>query len=91
MFRLHGRILYYLVTGLRPEDGISRKIDDTLSRPRSIIPELPQNVDHAIMKAMSIKPSRRYRSVEVFERALFAEKSKESAFDCLRRVLESKT
>ena len=65
-----GAMLYQAVTGVKPEESINRKIEDTLIRPKILNPEVSTNLDNVIMRAMAINPEIRFQSAEEFQNAL---------------------
>ncbi len=67
-------VLYEMLTGIKPEESINRKIEDLVEEPRVINPELPISINNAVMRAMAIQPEIRFQSVEQFSRALCSEK-----------------
>lgn len=60
-----GATLYYVLTGIRPLEATSR-ISEQIKSPRELKSEIPEEVNHTIMKAMAIKPENRYQSIEEF-------------------------
>lgn len=68
-----GATLYYMVTGVKPDESTNRKIKDIVEEPNTITPEIPQHINDTIMKAMAIEPHLRFESVEEFEKSLNAE------------------
>ncbi len=78
-----GVVLYEMLTGRLPFDGetgaeLSRQ--HQLSEPeppRTIVPDLPESLDHIVMKVLSKEPSARYRTADQLGRVLmtFSEQS----------------
>ncbi len=68
-----GATLYYMVTGVKPDESTNRKIKDIVEEPNALTPEIPQYVNDTIMKAMAIEPHLRFESVDEFEKSLNAE------------------
>lgn len=65
--------LYALISGQRPEDGVQRVLGRSVLVPlRTLNPAVPEQVDQAIQKAMSIRPDDRYGSIGEFIQALLA-------------------
>jgi serine/threonine protein kinase len=70
-----GVVLYHLVTGNLPFKadtpiGIAIKhVNDPLPRPRLVNPDLPQNIEAVIIKALAKDPSKRFASVSDFNNA----------------------
>jgi serine/threonine protein kinase len=50
-----GATLYRLVTGVLPEESVDRLFDDSLKRPSELGIKIPDNIERAIMKALSLK------------------------------------
>ncbi|MGN0389718.1 MAG: serine/threonine protein kinase [Wujia sp.] len=67
-----GATLYYAATGEKPEESISRVLEDTVEAPDKRNPELPHFLSQVIMKALSVKIEDRYQSAgELREDILF--------------------
>jgi len=60
-----GAVLYFAITGKKPVDSASRSIEK-LQEPIELIPDLPKEANHTIMKAMAMKPENRYQTVHDF-------------------------
>jgi serine/threonine protein kinase len=69
-----GAMLYYMITGMKPEESTNRKTEDTLQPPHLIDPQIPENTSNTIMKAMAIDRHLRFATITDFERALLGEK-----------------
>jgi serine/threonine-protein kinase len=71
-----GVILYECVTGRRPFEGsnVFVMLDaiqaGRFARPRECVPELPEGLEAAILRAMRVDPEDRYESVRAMGRAL---------------------
>ena len=71
-----GVVFYELITGRKPYTAdtpmavIFKHISNPLPRPKDYIPDIPQEVEHIIVKAMAKKPEDRYTDMAVFARAL---------------------
>lgn len=65
-----GATLYYMVTGVKPDESTNRKIKDILVEPNKLDPSIPQYVSDSILKAMAIEPHLRFNSVDEFEKSL---------------------
>lgn len=65
-----GATLYYMLTGVKPDESTNRKIADVLKEPKEIIKDLPQHINDTILKAMAIEPHLRFESVDEFEKSL---------------------
>jgi eukaryotic-like serine/threonine-protein kinase len=72
-----GATLYAALTGVIPEDGLARAMDNAQLTPlRKRNPEITRRLAAAIEKAMEIDPGDRYQSAEAFKIALLNAKSK---------------
>ena len=71
-----GVVYYQMVTGRLPYKAdtplaiMLKKTNEPLPRPSQIIPDLPEGVEHFLIKAMQVDPRNRYSSAEVFSSAL---------------------
>lgn len=61
-----GATLYYVMTGVKPEESTDRKVKDTLVEPSRLNKQIPENVSIAIMRAMSVEPQYRYATADEF-------------------------
>ncbi|MGE5465225.1 MAG: protein kinase domain-containing protein [Syntrophothermus sp.] len=72
-----GATLYAALTGIIPEDGLARAMDNTQLTPlRKRNSKVSKRLASAIEKAMNVDPSERYQNGEEFKRALLGSKSK---------------
>ncbi len=72
-----GATLYAAITGVIPEDGLARAMDNVrLSPLRKRNPQTSRKLALAIERAMAVDPSDRYQTAEDFKRALLETKSK---------------
>ncbi len=62
--------LYNCITGAIPPEATQRMYHDDLVPPSVLCPELPQSIDRAIVKALSVKAEDRYQTMEEFKQAL---------------------
>jgi serine/threonine protein kinase len=69
-----GATLYYMVTGVKPEESTNRKTQDTLEVPNQLDPEIPEFLSTTIMRAMAVDMHLRFASIEELERTLAQEK-----------------
>lgn len=60
-----GGVLYFAVTGQKPIDSASRSIEQ-LVEPIALVPDLPEDANRTIMKAMQLKPEDRHQTVHEF-------------------------
>lgn len=65
--------MYYAVTGIKPQEATERMVKDTLEEPRRINSDIPEKINHIIMKAMKLNYKYRYQTVDEFENDLLAE------------------
>lgn len=72
-----GATLYAALTGIIPEDGLARAMDNTQLTPlRKRNSKISRRLSAAIEKAMGIDPADRFQDAEEFKRALLGSKSK---------------
>ncbi|HSM70562.1 MAG TPA: protein kinase [Anaerolineales bacterium] len=72
-----GATLYAALTGIIPEDGLARAMDNTQLTPlRKRNNKVSRRLSAAIEKAMGIDPGDRFQNAEEFKRALLSAKSK---------------
>ncbi len=69
-----GATLYVMLTGAKPEESTNRKICDSVPAPHELDPSIPENLSNAIMKAMAVERTLRFKTVEEFLRAVSGEK-----------------
>jgi serine/threonine protein kinase len=66
-----GATLYAALTGIIPEDGLSRAMDNVELTPlRKRNPKISRKLANTIEKAMSIRPDDRFQTAEEFKQAL---------------------
>ena len=66
-----GATLYAALTGIIPEDGLSRAMDNIELTPlRKRNPKVSRKLANAIERAMSVRPDDRFQSAEEFKQAL---------------------
>ena len=72
-----GATLYASLTGIIPEDGLARAMDNTQLTPlRKRNSKISRRLSAAIEKAMGIDPADRFQNADEFKRALLGSKSK---------------
>ncbi|HSG45378.1 MAG TPA: protein kinase [Anaerolineales bacterium] len=72
-----GATLYASLTGIIPEDGLARAMDNTQLTPlRKRNTKISRRLAAAIEKAMGIDPGDRFQNADEFKRALLGSKSK---------------
>ncbi|MDR1588914.1 MAG: serine/threonine protein kinase [Oscillospiraceae bacterium] len=69
-----GATLYYMATGVKPEESTNRKIQDNLPPPHVINAGIPVNISNTIMKALAVDRHMRFNTVEDFEKGLLGSK-----------------
>lgn len=67
-----GATMYRMITGVKPEESIERKMRDTLVPPKELNPSLSQGFSDVIIKAMAVDKRQRFKTVRKFEKALAA-------------------
>jgi serine/threonine protein kinase/WD40 repeat protein len=71
-----GIVLFELVTGKKPYTAdtpaavLLKQASDPLPRPKELVKDLPEGVEHVIFKALEKKPENRYASMVEFANAL---------------------
>lgn len=65
-----GATLYRCITGILPPDSVERIRGDTLKTPSELGIRIPQNIEQAILKALSVKTEGRFPNMDAFLRAL---------------------
>jgi serine/threonine protein kinase len=72
-----GATLYAALTGVIPEDGLARAMDNAQLTPlRKRNPKVSRRLAAAIEKAMAVDPSDRFQTAEEFKKALLGSASK---------------
>ena len=72
-----GATIYAALTGIIPEDGLARAMDNTQLTPlRKRNNKVSRRMAAAVEKAMGIDPADRFQTAEEFKRALLGSKSK---------------
>lgn len=69
-----GAVLYKMLTGEKPLDALERMGSDNIISPRSINPDIPENVNISIMKAMNMTSELRFKTAVDFKNSLLAKK-----------------
>jgi serine/threonine-protein kinase len=60
-----GAVFYFTLTGKKPMDAASRTME-TMPEPKALIPDIPDEANRTIMKAMQLKPENRHQKVNEF-------------------------
>ena len=68
-----GATVYYILSGLIPQDSVMRMMEDVLVPLEEIIPSISKNFSDAIMKAMSLNIRERFASAEDFLNELLSD------------------
>lgn len=70
-----GALFYLMLTGELPAESVDRAANnEKVLPPSKLVPGIPSYIDHAIMKALAIKPELRFRNADEFLRALVQQK-----------------
>ena len=68
-----GATLYFLLTGIKPEEATNRRIEDTLPTPKALNDEIPENISNAVLTAMALDLQLRFKTIDGFQAALTAQ------------------
>ncbi len=80
-----GATLYKMLTGVKPVESMNRKIVDELQEPKELVPDIPQYLNDAVMKAMAVEQHLRFQKVEEFEAVLKKERPVEAVKTTIKR------
>lgn len=69
-----GACMYRAITGVMPEESLSRMLEDHLKEPGELAADLPEHINNTIMKAMALSPEYRFQNVREFQEALSGKK-----------------
>lgn len=69
-----GALLYEMITGIKLEESINRKVEDLVEEPRCYNNNIPMNINNAVMRALAIQPEIRFQTAEEFAKALVSPK-----------------
>lgn len=76
-----GATIYAALTGIIPEDGLARAMENTQLTPlRKRNSKVSKRLAAAVEKAMAVDPAERFQNAEEFKRALLGSKSKTQRF-----------
>ena len=67
--------MYRAVTGAMPEESLNRMMEDTLKEPKELEPDLPDDVNTIILKAMALSPEYRFQTIRDMKDALEGKKT----------------
>lgn len=76
-----GAIMYEMLTGVKLEESINRKVEDVIYDPERINSKIPRYVNNIIMRALAVQPEIRFKNAEEFGKALASEKIVKNAKD----------
>ena len=86
-----GVVFYELVTGRKPYTAdtpmavVLMQTTEPLPRPRNFVPELPEQVEHVLFKALQKNSADRYQSMEEFAAALRKLEVRETEIESLQK------
>ena len=83
-----GATMYRAITGMVPVESTNRLVEDTMLRPKEIVPSIPDYIDAALVRAMSLTPQFRFKNVTEFEQAILAQKIMRSEAEQRRFLLK---
>lgn len=72
-----GATMYRVVSGIVPADCLDRIENDDLVPPGGLGIKLPINLERAIMKALSVKASDRYQTIDELQKAIITVENKD--------------
>jgi len=73
--------MYWTITGKTPLESIDRMAEDDLKRPSQIGIAIEPRQERALLKALSVKASDRFQTVEAFQKELVASLAKSQPLD----------
>lgn len=68
-----GATMYYMITGVKPDESTNRKQVDSVIPPNELNPSVSLELSNSIMRAMAIERHLRFRSVDEFGKAIHSE------------------
>jgi len=68
-------VLYEMLTGIKPDESINRKVEDLVEHPRNINKDVSKSLSNAVMRAMAVNQEIRFQNVDQFAKALVASKA----------------
>ena len=69
-----GATLYAILTGVKPDESTNRKTQDLVLPPAQLNPDISENLNNTIMKAMALEPHLRFRNMEELIAAIKGER-----------------
>ena len=80
-----GAMLYRALTGRMPDESTNRVIKDELPEPKELRPEISDNLNNAILRAMAVNQELRFRNVDQFAEAIREKKPVASVQEVLHK------
>lgn len=80
-----GATFYRMITGKMPPESTDRMLEDDMALPSSIDPSIPESVDRAILRAMALDYTVRFKSTDEFVNALMSGESVQVPEEVVRR------
>ena len=80
-----GATFYRMITGKMPPESTDRMLEDDMALPSSIDPSIPESVDRAILRAMALDFTVRFKSTDEFVSALMTGESVQVPEEVVRR------
>ncbi len=69
-----GATMYFVLTGMKPYESTSRKKEDLLQDVNVLNPEVSENLNNTIMKAMAVNANDRFKNIPDFLKAVNGER-----------------
>lgn len=69
-----GATLYYMLTGIKPDESTNRKINDSVIPPHELNKNIPGNISNAVMKSLAVYKHLRFKNIKEFLKAINGEK-----------------
>ena len=85
-----GATLYRCITGVLPPDAVERMHGDTLKAPSKLGIAVPENVEKAVLKALSVRIEDRFRDMDSFIAALTSPAQASASAEFRRRQTDEK-
>ncbi len=82
-----GAVLYQMVTGVKPQESVNRKVIDEVVPPSELNSKVPDELDKVIMRAIAVKPEIRFKTAAEFKKALSKGKSRSAEAEIKRLKL----
>jgi serine/threonine protein kinase len=74
-----GAMFYEMVTNVKLEESINRKVADEVRNPMEWNSDIPITINNAIMRALAVQPEIRFKTVDEFDAAITAKKETRDA------------